>query len=111
MKMADIDLNSMSLKELKKLQKNVNKSVEGYRDRQRKEALAAAEAAAMKMGFTLAELTGGPGKKSKVVSPPKYRHPENTEQTWTGRGRQPYWMKDAIENGRSKDDFLIPSAS
>jgi DNA-binding protein H-NS len=111
MKMADIDLSSMSLEELKKLQKNVNKAVDGYQDRQRKEALAAAEAAARKMGFTLAELTEGPSNKTKVVSPPKYRHPENTEQTWTGRGRQPEWMKDAIESGRSKDEFLIPSVS
>lgn len=109
--MVDIDLNSMSREELEKLQKNVNKALDGYQDRQRKEALAAAEAAARKMGFTLAELIGGQSKKTKVVSPPKYRHPENTEQTWTGRGRQPEWMKDAIENGRSKDEFLIPSAS
>jgi DNA-binding protein H-NS len=106
--MADIDLNSMSLEDLKKLQKNVNKAVDGYQDKQRKEALAAADAAAREMGFTLAELTGVPGaKKTKAVSPPKYRHPENPEQTWTGRGRQPDWMKDALENGQSKDNFLI----
>jgi len=52
-------------------------------------------------------LTGLSPKKAKTVSPPKYRHPENPEMTWTGRGRQPDWMKDALENGQSKDDFLI----
>ncbi|SHF90085.1 DNA-binding protein H-NS [Loktanella atrilutea] len=106
--MADIDLNNMSLDDLKKLQKTVNKAVDGYQDKQRKEALAAADAAARERGFTLTELTGGPGaKKTKAVSPPKYRHPENPEQTWTGRGRQPDWMKDALENGQSKEEFLI----
>lgn len=109
--MANIDLNSMSLDELKKLQKDVNKAVGGYQDKQRKEALAAAEAAAREMGFTLAELTGLPSKKTKSVTPPKYRHPKNTEQTWAGRGRQPEWMKDALENGHSKDEFLITTAS
>lgn len=105
--MADIDLNSMSLDDLKTLQKNVNKAVDGYHDKQRKAALAAADTAAREMGFTLAELTGGPVKKTKAVSLPKYRHPENPEQTWTGRGRQPDWLKDALENGQSKEEFLI----
>ncbi|RYH00729.1 H-NS histone family protein [Salipiger sp. IMCC34102] len=105
--MTNIDLDSMSLEELKALQKDVNKAVDGFEGKRRKEALAAVEAAARENGFTLAELTGQPSKKSKLVSPPKYVHPENPEMTWTGRGRQPEWMKDAIENGRSKDEFLI----
>ena len=110
--MADIDLNSMSLDDLKKLQKDVSKAVDGYEARQRKEAFAAADAAARELGFTLAELTGGAQvKKTGPLSPPKYRHPENPEQTWTGRGRQPDWMKDALEKGQAKEDFLIEKAT
>ena len=105
--MADIDLDSMSLDELKKLRKNVEKAISGYEDKQRKAAFAAAEAAARENGFSLAELTGLSPKKAKTVSPPKYRHPENPEMTWTGRGGQPDWMNDALEDGQSKDDFLI----
>jgi DNA-binding protein H-NS len=109
--MATVDLDSMTLDELKKLQKDVNKAVDGYQDRQRKDALAAAEAAARELGFSLAELTGAPVKKTKSVSAPKYRHPENPEQTWTGRGRQPDWIKDALEKGQSKDEFLIEESA
>ena len=109
--MPNVDLDNMSLDDLKKLQTNVNKAIDSFQDRQRKDALTAAEAAAREMGFTLAELTGVPTKKSKTISPAKYRHPENPEQTWTGRGRQPDWMKDAIENGHSKDEFLIENAN
>ena len=105
--MADIDLDSMSLDELKALQKAVNKAVDGYEDRRRKEALAAAEAAAREHGYSVAELVGESPKKTRTALPPKYRHPENPELTWSGRGRQPEWMKDALENGQSKDDFLI----
>ena len=105
--MADIDLDSMPLDELKKLQKNVGKAIDGYEEKQRKAAFAAAEAAARENGYSLAELTELSPKKAKTVLPPKYRHPENPEQTWTGRGRQPDWMKDALEKGKSKDDFLI----
>ena len=105
--MIDIDLNSLSLDELKRLQKDVNKAVEGYEVRKRQDAFAAAEAAAREMGYTLAELTGASKKKFKSASVPMYRHPENADQTWTGRGRQPDWMKEALAAGQSKDDFLI----
>jgi DNA-binding protein H-NS len=105
--MMDTDLNNLSLDELKRLQKDVNKAVEGYEARKRKDAFAAAEAAAREMGYTLAELTGASIKKLKSASVPKYRHPENADQTWTGKGRQPEWMKEALALGRSKDDFLI----
>ncbi|MBS1303452.1 H-NS histone family protein [Loktanella sp. SALINAS62] len=109
--MTNIDLNSISLDDLKKLQKDVGKAIDGYEQKQRKEALTAAEAVAREHGFTLAELTGASIKKTKAVSPPMYRHPENPEQTWTGRGRQPDWMKEAIENGHTKDEFLISAVS
>ena len=105
-----INLSDMSLAELNKLAKNVEKAIETYQERQRKEALAAAEAKAKEMGFTLAELVSFNGdKKFRTVSPPKYRHPENAEITWTGRGRQPEWMKSALAEGRTKDEFLIDS--
>jgi DNA-binding protein H-NS len=105
--MMDIDLNSLSLDELKRLQKDVNKAVEGYEVRKRNDAFAAADAAAREMGYTLADLTGASSKKKKMASVPKYRHPENADQTWTGKGRQPDWMKEALASGQSKDDFLI----
>lgn len=38
---------------------------------------------------------------------PKYRNPDNPEQTWTGRGKAPLWFAAATEAGRSRDDMLI----
>ena len=48
--MADIDLNSMSLEDLKKLQKTVGKAMDGYEEKQRMAALAAFKAAARENG-------------------------------------------------------------
>ena len=52
-----------------------------------------------------------PSKKGGVIRPvnpvaPKYRNPE-TGETWSGRGRTPVWMSQAVEQGAKKDDFLI----
>ncbi len=42
----------------------------------------------------------------RSAAKPKYRDPA-TGKTWTGRGREPIWMRRALENGKTKDDFLI----
>lgn len=34
----------------------------------------------------------------------KYRHPDDSSLQWSGRGRQPAWMKDWIASGRSMED-------
>lgn len=34
-----------------------------------------------------------------------YRHPDG--MTWTGRGIKPRWLAEAIEAGRTQDEFLI----
>jgi DNA-binding protein H-NS len=107
--MASIDLSKLDLDELKQLQKDVEKAIKDFEARRKQEALAAAEATAREMGFSLGELIGDVPKGKRVANPPKYRHPENPEVTWTGRGRQPAWIKEGLEAGKSLDDFLIVS--
>ena len=110
--MANIDLDTLSLDELKALRKDIDKAIANYEKRKRQEALAAAEAAASASGYSLSELLGDvkAGKGKGAVNPPKYRHPENPELTWTGKGRQPSWIKDAVDAGKPLDDFLIAKA-
>ncbi len=105
--MADIDLDALSLDELKKLRKDVNKAVENYESRRKQDARAAVEATAREMGYSLSELTDGSSKSGKTPRPAKYAHPENPSLTWSGRGRQPKWIKEALEDGTSLDTFLI----
>ncbi len=38
---------------------------------------------------------------------PKYRNPKNRSETWSGRGKQPLWLKAQLRSGRKVDDFLI----
>ena len=99
-----LDLDQMSLPELKSLKKDVDKAISGYESRKKAEALAALEAKASELGFSLSELTSGSGKR---ISAPKYSNPDKPGQTWTGRGRQPAWFKSAIASGKSPDDLRI----
>jgi DNA-binding protein H-NS len=102
-----IDLTNLSLDELKTLQKDVSKAISSFESRKRKEALAAAEAAAREAGFSLNDLFGSGKNSPKLPSIPKYQHPENAAIVWTGKGRQPAWFKEAVAAGTSLDDLLI----
>ncbi len=98
------DLDGMSLDELKALEKDVAAAIKTFEKRKKKEALIAAQKAAQEFGFSLDEILGA---KSATKGAPKYANPANPDQTWTGRGRQPQWVKDAFAAGQSLDDLAI----
>lgn len=104
--MSNIDLTTMSKAELQKLRKEVDKAIDSFDARAKQDALAVLESKAKELGFSLSELTGS-SKKAKSINPPKYRNPSNPDQTWTGRGRQPQWIKDAISAGENLDAYAI----
>src|SRR6267154_2960913 len=57
---------------------------------------------------TLRKSGSGFGLRGPVA--PKYRNPQNPEETWAGRGLTPKWLTAAIKGGKSADDFLIRGA-
>ncbi|WP_372971989.1 H-NS family nucleoid-associated regulatory protein [Marinobacter sp.] len=101
-----MQLEDMTLEELKKLRKDVEKAIETYEARQLSEARAKLEAQAKEMGYSL-EAIAGVSKTGSAKRLPKYRHPDNPTLTWTGMGRKPKWFIDALEAGLSKDDLKI----
>lgn len=101
-------LEKMSLSELEAHQKEVAATIKGYEKKRRAECLSELKAVAKKHGFSLDEFTGGKSKggaKPKGVA--KYVNPADASQTWTGRGRQPNWVKDALAKGKSLDTMAI----
>jgi len=38
---------------------------------------------------------------------PKYKNPKNPAEVWSGRGKQPRWVRDQLKTGRRLDQFLI----
>ncbi|MBL4769269.1 MAG: H-NS histone family protein [Rhodobacteraceae bacterium] len=104
-----IDLNVMTRNELKKLSKDVDKAILDADDRDRRDALKAAEEAVAKYGFSLSEISGGKGrgKGKRAKAAAKYRNPADPEQTWSGMGRKPHWIHDALSNGANLTDLEI----
>ena len=100
-----LDLSSMDRDALVQLQREVDAALGSYEKRTRENALREMESVAQRYGLALKDLIQSSDKRSVTV--PKYRHPENPALTWSGRGRQPAWFKEAIDAGVSRDDLLI----
>lgn len=101
----NIDLDAMQLSELRDLRNKVERAINSYEDRRKKEALAAVELAAREHGFNLAELTGVKVTRSRIAA--KYANPADADQTWSGRGRKPRWVQEHLDNGGALDDLTI----
>jgi DNA-binding protein H-NS len=102
-----VDLNSLSLKELKDLQSQVAKAIAGYEDRRKKEVLAELDEIAKAKGFSLAELTGIAAGRKRTPSVAKYANPANPADTWSGRGRKPRWFTEALAQGKKPEDLAV----
>ena len=103
----DINLNDLSLKELKELQSQIAKAVASFEDRRKRQALAELEEVARAKGFSLAELTGSPAPRKTTASVAKYANPANRADTWSGRGRKPGWFIAAMAAGRKPEDLAV----
>ncbi|WP_170350763.1 MULTISPECIES: H-NS histone family protein [Ruegeria] len=103
-----ISLDKMSRKELLELRDKVEIALKNAEKRDRKEALKAAEKAAAEFGFSLSDLSGNGSKLPKSPKAnAKYKNPSNPEQTWSGRGRKPQWVHDALKAGADISDLEI----
>ena len=105
-------LDSMGLDELRELRKNIDRAISSFEGRRRQEAISAAEQVAKEHGFKLAELVGGrrAGKakgtdEGSSANRAAYVNPDNPEQVWSGRGRRPGWVRDALAAERTLDDL------
>jgi DNA-binding protein H-NS len=118
----DINFDALSVDELEKLIKQAQKKLDKKRMEAVKNAQAEIGKIARDLGISVEDLlqekvgrkkaaSKTTRRKTKVaVRKPakvKYRNPADSSQTWTGRGKRPIWLRDALENGAQLDHFLI----
>lgn len=105
-----INLEAFEERDLKALQRRLDKEME-RRERSRvKEAQQEIRHVAAKYGLSLQEVmanTPKAGGKKQRTMPPKYRHPDDPSKTWTGRGRRPQWLIDWENQGGDREALRI----
>lgn len=102
------DLSNLNTTELKELIIEAEATIKTRTAEDLRKAHEAVVAAAQKFGFSLDEvLVGAKIEKRVVKAPPKFRNPDNADETWSGRGRQPTWYRAALDAGKTEDDLRI----
>lgn len=93
----------MTMVELRNLHDKIEQEI-GSRERQdlskaREQIMAIAQQAGIPLKQLI--LDGLHPRTGKVAV--RYRNPDNAAEQWTGRGRQPLWVKNWVESGKSID--------
>jgi DNA-binding protein H-NS len=105
-----MDLSTLSVSQLRDLQQQIPAELKRREAQEKINILNEVRAFAKARGYAIEDLIG---KDVKVKATPsnkvkvKYRHPENFELEWTGRGRKPKWVEAWLANGGSVEDLLV----
>ena len=100
--MDDIDVSGLSIDQLSDLVGKVQSEM-ASRERQRRKGLRIelerrVTAEGYRMGDIFPELgTGSANGRQRRKMPVKFRNPQNPEDTWTGIGRSPRWVRAILE--------------
>ncbi|MFP3384977.1 H-NS family nucleoid-associated regulatory protein [Tritonibacter sp. SIMBA_163] len=108
----NINLSQLSRTELEVLAKDIEVRIveleKEYKERAYFEMLAIA--AKYEVSFQeVVDKFAKPKKKSNSKRAPRYANPEDPSQTWTGRGRKPFWLIEAVQSGVSMEELELKS--
>jgi DNA-binding protein H-NS len=101
------DLKQYSDSDIDELESMISRVRKSRAKAKVKEVQKQVEALAEQLGVSPADVVAGRVSKPAKTAKPKYADPDNPANTWTGRGNQPVWLREAIEAGKSLEDFAI----
>lgn len=120
-----MDISSLSLTELRRLQGRIESEIRRRTDTTRRNLLKKMQKMAADEGLSLDDLLESPPvaeakpaaqkrtrraagtAEKKTASVIKYRHPDDPSKGWSGRGRKPQWAMDWVAQGKSMDELAV----
>jgi DNA-binding protein H-NS len=105
-------VEKMSLKQIEVLEARIADAKAAAEEEAKAEIKAKIDTILENSGLTIADLypaarrSKGRGKgRSKAGV--KFRNPKDPSQTWTGRGRRPHWLVEAVKKGAKQESFAV----
>ncbi len=106
-----VDLDALSFDELRSLISDAEVAMARQLQERRREVVAQMRELAASVGIQFEIIADASLKRRRLAaSAPRYRNPENPEQTWSGRGKRPRWFIDSINSGISPASMELPSS-
>jgi DNA-binding protein H-NS len=102
-----MDLSNLSVSDLRTLQDQVSKQLKVAAQQDIAKAREEIQAIAERAGISLQELVKGAARKKSGKVAVKFSNPGNADQQWSGRGRQPKWLKEWLAAGKSLDALYL----
>ena len=105
-----MDLSNMSVGDMRNLQEQIKQEMKKREVQEVQKAREQILAIAQSVGMPLKDLMASSGRSNSTKGNSvavRYRHPDNAQQQWTGRGRQPKWVKEWVEGGQSLDKLRV----
>jgi DNA-binding protein H-NS len=102
--MPEVDLSNFSFEELDKLRDAIDAEKIKRQQEDRERLLAEVRQAASRYGMSVNKFLKSSERRRRSAAP-KYRNPDDPKEVWSGRGKQPKWVQDALASGRSLDDL------
>ncbi|HHZ68908.1 MAG TPA: H-NS histone family protein [Methylococcaceae bacterium] len=102
------DYNNLSEDELESVIAQAQQTLIEKKNNRRKEVIAEIKALAASINLTvdiIDDTKKHPSKNAKIAA--KYRNPQDSSQTWSGRGLTPKWMQALLTSGYNKNDLEI----
>lgn len=103
------DLSKLSLSELHTLNSELTEAIKSrqYLDisKAREQILHIAQSAGLSVRDILSDKVAKRPQTAPVAA--KHRNPDDASQTWSGRGRQPLWIKKLLAEGKSLGDLAV----
>jgi DNA-binding protein H-NS len=100
-------IEKATYRELVEARDTINEALAKRKEDERAEVKRMMAELANESGFEIAELFGGKRGGKRAASGAKYRNPKDSSQTWTGRGRKPNWLVEAVNQGAKLESFEV----
>lgn len=106
------DLHQLSIEQLQDLIDRAQSRIKTARKEDLVEARKQISAVLAQHGVTLDEVFPTRGDRTPAAArpprPPKYQNPANPAEVWSGMGRPPRWVAEALKHrGTTLEQFLI----
>jgi DNA-binding protein H-NS len=99
-----VDLSKLSVEELETLIQDAQAEIAARKEAERERVLQQVRELAASIGLSVEELLKRNGRGTGAAEV-KYRHPEDAGLTWSGRGKRPQWVTEALASGKALEEL------
>ncbi|MBU3693821.1 MAG: H-NS histone family protein [Rhodocyclaceae bacterium] len=102
-----MDLSRLSVAELNEMQAEIAREITRRRKSEADSLVSEFRKRAAEIGLSVEDLVTGKTSQKRGKVAIKYRHPQDANLTWTGRGKRPRWVEAWIGGGGSLEQITI----